>query len=490
MENSKGITALKNGLAQAVQDVSQGQYPSQAADQFLELFQKLVSGGNATNLMESYQGTEPLPSLQSAPLKDRPEISEEENRSENVKDDSSEEAVSGSTSSGSHDLAKDSEKVAAEVVKAKTPLQEEGNHSEDSHDGNNEGKPETMANPANEAVKQVVGEGAKEVVSKSTKDVVGSMVAQLGQPLEGTSEMQLQPQTNGTASGGSENLIGSKDVTGSQNRGQFGKEGNSGQVMAPVVKIEGTVGAVKQGDSSEQLAPLANLLPGAAVPGVIEKAGSDLGLERFARQAVGLGAVLGLDGAAGKGRAGDGSDGQFKMLNFGNFGLEAEMKKAGGAKDQAAGAKKLSESVQAKIVARIQAALDDAAKNRDSNTMVVRLDPPELGAMTVKVSYRSDQLFARIIPESQDVEAVIRSRVSELSQILANSGLKVENVHISIGQERSESETFKFSESFNRSDNRGLGGEAGANDMPGDAEKNLLDRTYSDDTLESYGWVA
>ncbi len=489
MENSKGITALKNGLAQAVQDVSQGQDPSQAAEQFLELFQKLVSGGSATNLMESYQGSEPLPSLQSAPLKDRPEVSEEVNRSERDQDDSTKEVVVESSFSQSHDMAKDSEKVAAEVVKAKTPLHEEGNQSEENHDGNSEGKPESVASPVIEAVKQVASEGAKEAVSEATKGVVGSMVAPLGQSLEGTTEMQLQPQTNVTVSGGSEGLIVPKELAGNQNRGQFSKEG-SAQVMAPVVNIEGMVGAVKQGDSSEQLAPLANLLPGAAVPGVIEKAGSDLGLERFARQAVGLGAVLGLDGAAGKGRAGDGSDGQFKMLNFGNFGLEAEMKKAGSSKDQAAGAKKLSESVQAKIVERIQAALDDAAKNRDGNTMVVRLDPPELGAMTVKVSYRSDQLFARIIPESQDVEAVIRSRVSELSQILANSGLKVENVHISIGQERSESELFKFSESFNRSDNRGLGGEAGTNDMPGEAEKNLLDRAYGDDTLESYGWVA
>ena len=105
---------------------------------------------------------------------------------------------------------------------------------------------------------------------------------------------------------------------------------------------------------------------------------------------------------------------------------------------------KLDESTQTKVIAKIQRMIESAARTRYGNQMVVRLDPPELGAVTVKLTQRSDQLFARIIPESPEVEAVIRNRVGDISQVLAAAGIKPENVHVSVGGEQPSHELGGF----------------------------------------------
>lgn len=111
---------------------------------------------------------------------------------------------------------------------------------------------------------------------------------------------------------------------------------------------------------------------------------------------------------------------------------------SGRVQGKARGGSKMTELVRAnqeKIIARIQDAFDNMVKGRFGNQMVVRLDPPSLGKVTVKITQRADQLFARVSPESPEVEAVLRNKVSELSSVLAQSGIKVENIHVSVGEE-------------------------------------------------------
>lgn len=88
---------------------------------------------------------------------------------------------------------------------------------------------------------------------------------------------------------------------------------------------------------------------------------------------------------------------------------------------------------QQEMFERVRVALQSASQGKSLSTMVVRLDPPELGNMTVRVQQRGDQLFARIIPDSQEVESAIRGRTSEIASVLTQSGFRVDNIHVSVG---------------------------------------------------------
>jgi flagellar hook-length control protein FliK len=70
--------------------------------------------------------------------------------------------------------------------------------------------------------------------------------------------------------------------------------------------------------------------------------------------------------------------------------------------------------------------------------MVVRLDPPELGSVTVRLSMRGEQMYARVVPENSEVETVLRERAQEIVQALSNSGVKAENINLTIGRESQE----------------------------------------------------
>lgn len=94
---------------------------------------------------------------------------------------------------------------------------------------------------------------------------------------------------------------------------------------------------------------------------------------------------------------------------------------------------------QEKIIVQIQRLLDQAAKMKDGTTLTVKIQPDELGQVTVRVTQRGDQLFARVIPESKEVEHTVRTGVEELVAKLVSAGFKAENIHISVGKEWSES---------------------------------------------------
>ena len=104
------------------------------------------------------------------------------------------------------------------------------------------------------------------------------------------------------------------------------------------------------------------------------------------------------------------------------------------------------DSEHEKIVEQVKEMLKKAIQNRDSNSITVKLNPPELGEMTVKVTQRDKQIYARITPESADVEKLLRERSGDVTQVLVAAGLKPEHVHVSIGREFSDSEVFDFNQ--------------------------------------------
>jgi hypothetical protein len=99
---------------------------------------------------------------------------------------------------------------------------------------------------------------------------------------------------------------------------------------------------------------------------------------------------------------------------------------------------RLPQATQQKIVDQIRTVVQDAKNAAPAGKLVFRLDPPELGAVTVKISQRGDQVFARIIPESSEVEGALRERAREIVNLLAGSGVKSENIHLSIGRESAD----------------------------------------------------
>lgn len=113
--------------------------------------------------------------------------------------------------------------------------------------------------------------------------------------------------------------------------------------------------------------------------------------------------------------------------------------------------KQLPGEAQTKIIEQIQKALEVANSGRDTNALVVRLDPPDLGQVTVKLVYRRDELFARFTPENPEVEALLRSKVADISSILlSGSSIKADNIHIAIGNSEADLAQGRFGQFFRR----------------------------------------
>jgi|GEM_PF-3848776 len=126
-------------------------------------------------------------------------------------------------------------------------------------------------------------------------------------------------------------------------------------------------------------------------------------------------------------------------LKFSSSGLRSDLS-AGGEKAGKASVSETSlpRSQQAEIINRVRAIAMQTAQGNNLSSITLHLDPQDLGSMTVKVTQRGDQLFARIIPESQEVEAMLRNRSQDVVQALTASGFKAENVTVSFGAEASD----------------------------------------------------
>lgn len=150
---------------------------------------------------------------------------------------------------------------------------------------------------------------------------------------------------------------------------------------------------------------------------------------------------------------------------------------------------RLASPQQARFIEKIQQVLEAAAKSRDASSITLTLDPPDLGSVTVKLTQRSDQVFARLSPETPEVEAALRARLPELTQSLANAGIKPENIHVSVGQEKSFAEFSLFGDLSHRGaqrhDGRGEGKRFAGETHTPHAATHRRDAVTGDDS-----WVA
>ncbi len=238
------------------------------------------------------------------------------------------------------------------------------------------------------------------------------------------------------------------------------------KLVGPEMKTEAQINAMFAGStrevgSGEEKAP-EPVYTSPMVNAVVQQSGLPKGSEAEQSLRFQLGSLLrpeslvdtALQQGAARANSGVGSSSGIGSI-IGN-GSEKE-KVAGESNRTKAKPQQLPKNEQDKVVERVKELLKDANAARNGNTMVVRLDPPRLGQMMVKVTHRAGQVHARIVPESQEVETALRSRVSELTTALTAIGIKAENIHISLGAERTESEAFQFSEFLNQNGSQGSG---------------------------------
>ncbi|MDD2942771.1 MAG: flagellar hook-length control protein FliK [bacterium] len=153
------------------------------------------------------------------------------------------------------------------------------------------------------------------------------------------------------------------------------------------------------------------------------------------------------------------------------------------------------QSSQLEAINQIKDMLVSAARNKGGTSMVVRLDPPELGNVTLKVTQRSDQLHARISAENSDVEDSLRQRVPEIMQLLSSVGFKAENIVVSFGAESSAGATINLATdagaggflSGNSSEQNNNSERGGAKNSPMTAIASAAMNTAADGVP---GWIA
>lgn len=85
------------------------------------------------------------------------------------------------------------------------------------------------------------------------------------------------------------------------------------------------------------------------------------------------------------------------------------------------------------MIDKVKGVLEQAAINKTNDTITVKVEPANLGELTVKVSEKNGQIHAKITPESKEVEDILRSQSRELSMVIQALGYKEEDVQVSIG---------------------------------------------------------
>jgi flagellar hook-length control protein FliK len=111
---------------------------------------------------------------------------------------------------------------------------------------------------------------------------------------------------------------------------------------------------------------------------------------------------------------------------------------------------KVSKSDQEKIIDRVQEMLKKIRETQSGNSLTVKLEPDTLGAITVKITQRGGDLFARIVSDKPEVEATIKDQISQLQQALSSIGFKSERVHILVSSPSSENAGSFFDSLLNR----------------------------------------
>ncbi len=101
---------------------------------------------------------------------------------------------------------------------------------------------------------------------------------------------------------------------------------------------------------------------------------------------------------------------------------------------------------QQMYVEQVKEVLARMAQSKTTDSVTVKIDPPHLGEITVRIVQKGKEVYAKLSADSSEVEQVLRTRMHELSNILQHLGYKADEVHVTIGKDAED--TPRFSRSF------------------------------------------
>jgi flagellar hook-length control protein FliK len=75
---------------------------------------------------------------------------------------------------------------------------------------------------------------------------------------------------------------------------------------------------------------------------------------------------------------------------------------------------------------------------KDVSEMMIKLNPKELGNVSLKISLENEQLVAKFNVENQTVKEVLESRLDDLRTALSDKGFTIEGLDVSVSQDAEE----------------------------------------------------
>jgi flagellar hook-length control protein FliK len=151
-----------------------------------------------------------------------------------------------------------------------------------------------------------------------------------------------------------------------------------------------------------------------------------------------------------------------------------------------------AEARQQTYVEKVKEVLARVAQSRTSDSVTVKIDPPHLGEVTVRVVQKGKEVYAKLSADSSEVEQVLRTKMNELNNILQNLGYKADQVHVTIGTDAQETPFFSNAFSGGRQEGWGTREEKRKFVMQGESgttASGLTTAIHANRMIEE-GWVA
>lgn len=401
---------------------SQSEKDKSLGDMFSDLLQKITGPGAASAAASHAIGLENLPSLHVAPLKEREEHAAEEHSEELVAEDAQTEAAAKEQPK---DTAEEAVAVISAVAKEITAKKE----------------PVEQAVEASAAVEAQVVEGDAAATPEKFQMAQGQKAVVDQARAQGQMDSEQAPAMTQAAGQG----VLSEEVELPQ--AALGRA--KAERVSPLAG--GATPAVTAGAATEEF----TMVPAQNTASPKAEYSASPAAEYTRLQMILSNGAGGMHADAS--RSSLGADSAAKVMTALSGTGDSVLQGA----DRTKMVTRLAPAQQVRTIARIQQILDQVIRSRDLNTIVVKLDPQDLGQLTVKLTQRGDELFARIKPENPEVENLLKQKLPEITGVLAQAGLKLDNVHVSIGAEPSEAETRGFQNLLGRNSAQGESNNSG-----------------------------
>jgi len=106
------------------------------------------------------------------------------------------------------------------------------------------------------------------------------------------------------------------------------------------------------------------------------------------------------------------------------------------------------------------------------SNIVVQIDPPNLGKVSIRISVQDNIVKAYMIAENHEVRSIIENNLDNLKNSMNNQGLKVDQVNVTTAeayaQDRNETPGNDFGSESNRNNQRHEPGAGSTTDMEGE----------------------